>query len=317
MNKICLVGFGNLGFRYFQAISKLKKNLYLYVIDINGFFKKGYEYQKKNKIQKNIIFLRNLDEIDEKKIDLVIIATTANSRLNLIEKIKKLFIFDNIIIEKPITQSETELIKLKKILPKNSWINTQVKNFKIYKDIKKKINPKNRIKMTVEGNSWGICCNSLHLIELFNYFCEKKISQIEETKKLKWVKSKRKNFFELDEGEIKINFNKNLLFLNSLKNKKLEKWNIKINIQNGNKKWEIYETNSLIVQIYNKKKTSHKIPFVSEYMVKIISNILNKNYKKIFIPNFNSSYILFKPTIRFFLKKWKEKNKNALFVPIT
>ena len=171
--------------------------------------------------------------------------------------------------------------------------------------------------MTVEGNSWGICCNSLHLIELFNYFCEKKISQIEETKKLKWVKSKSKNFFELDEGEIKINFNKNLLFLNSLKNKKLEKWNIKINIQNGNKKWEIYETNSLIVQIYNKKKTSHKIPFVSEYMVKIISNILNKNYKKIFIPNFNSSYILFKPTIRFFLKKWKEKNKNALLVPIT
>ena len=52
-------------------------------------------------------------------------------------------------------------------------------------------------------------------------------------------------------------------------------------------------------------------------MVEIISYILNKNYKKIYIPNFASSYILFKPTIRFFLKKWRIKHKKALTTPIT
>jgi len=317
MNKICLIGFGNIGFRYFEAIFKLKNKFVFYVIDINNSFKKGYEYLKKNKIKKKVFFLKNLSEIDTKKFDLVIIATTCNGRLRLIEEVKKSFIFKNIIIEKPITQSENELVKLKKILPKNSWINSPKKNFKIYKDIKKKINLKNKIEMTVKGNSWGICCNSLHFIELFNFFCKKKITKIQETKTLKWIENKRKGFFDLDDGEIKITYNNNLLFLNSSKNNDLKKWNLKVEIINGKKKWEIFEKDNFIIQNYNKKKTSHYLPYISEYMVEIISYILNKNYKKIYIPNFASSYILFKPTIRFFLKKWRIKHKKALTTPIT
>ena len=317
MNKICLIGFGKIGFRYFEAIFKLKNKFNLYIVDINCPFKKGYEYLKKNKIKKTVFFLKNLNEIDVKKFDLVIISTTCDGRLRLIEKVKKSFTFKNIIIEKPITQNETELIKLKRILPKNSWIHSNKKNFKIYKDIKKKINLKNRVKMTIEGNNWGICCNSLHFIELFNFFCQKKITKIQETKKLKWIKSKRKNFFDLDDGEIKISYGNDLLFLSSSKNKDLKNWNVKIEIINGKNKWEILEKDSLITQNYNKKKTSHKILYLSKYMTEIISNILNKNYKKIYFYNFALSYILYKPTIRFFLKKWRQKYKKAITVPIS
>ena len=317
MDKICLIGFGNIGFRYFEAILKLKNKFNLYIIDINSPFKKGHDYLKKNKITKKIFFLKNLNEIDVKKFDLVIISTTCDGRLRLIEKVKKSFTFKNIIIEKPITQSETELVKLKKILPKNSWINSQKKSFKIYKDIKKKINLKNKVIMKVEGNSWGICCNSLHLIELFNFFCQKKITKIQETKKLKWVKRKRNKFFDLDDGEIKISYGNDLLFLSSSKNRSLKNWNIKVMIINGKKKWEIFEKDNLIMQDYNKKKITHKVLYISEYMVEIISNILSKNYKRIYIPNFASSYILFRPTIRFFLKKWRQKHKKAITVPIS
>jgi hypothetical protein len=317
MDKICLIGFGNIGFRYFEAIYKLQNKFDLYIVDINSPFKKGYEYLKKNKIKKTVFFLKSLNEINIKKFDLVIISTTCNGRLHLIKKVNKSFTFKNIIIEKPITQSETELVKLKKILPKNCWINSAKKSLKIYKDIKKKISTKNKVEMKVEGNNWGICCNSLHYIELFNFFCKKKITKIQETKVLKWVKSKRKGFFDLHEGEMKISYNNNLLFLNSSKNTNFKDWNLRILITNGQKKWEIFQKDNLIVQNYNKKKTSHKVYYISEYMTQLISNILKKNHKKIYIPNFSASFILFKPVIRFFLKKWRKKHKKALIVPIT
>ena len=52
MNRICLIGFGNLGYRYFQAILNIKLKFELSVVDIVAPFDKGYahlsNFKKKN-----------------------------------------------------------------------------------------------------------------------------------------------------------------------------------------------------------------------------------------------------------------------------
>ena len=50
-------------------------------------------------------------------------------------------------------------------------------------------------------------------------------------------------------------------------------------------------------------------------MTKTITYILNK--QEVNLPTFNESASLYKPLIKFFLKKWKIKNKSSKLVPIT
>ena len=79
MINICLVGFGRLGFRYLQAISKLTLKINLYIVDKNTKrFKKLNEI--KNSINKDlkVSFSKNFKKIP-KKIDLIIVSTTCGS----------------------------------------------------------------------------------------------------------------------------------------------------------------------------------------------------------------------------------------------
>ena len=69
--------------------------------------------------------------------------------------------------------------------------------------------------------------------------------------------------------------------------------------------------------IYNKKKIFHKVPLLSTRMTNTISKILSGNYEKVELTDFKTSQFLYKPIIRFFLKKWKKNHKKAINVPIT
>ena len=311
MFKVLLVGLGSIGFRYFQAINKINLSIKLFVFDKDKQVKKKF-LNKNNKI----IFKNNLDKLPN-KIDLIILATTANGRVELFNKLIKKVNFKYGIIEKPLTQSQNELEKLNKILEKKIiWVNTDRRGLKLYRDIKKKINTKKKIIMKVKGNSWGVCCNSLHFIDLFNYFCNNEITNIYEKKKLKWINSKRKNFYELDNGIIKIEFNKHDLYLESTSNNtdKNNK-NLSIQIQNNKKKFNITEKNNFSYLEYNKKKKCYKNLLLSIKMKNIIYKILIK--AKTPLPRFDKSSRLYNPLIVFFQKKWKEKIKNSKIVQIT
>ena len=50
-----------------------------------------------------------------------------------------------------------------------------------------------------EGQNWGLCCNTIHFIDLLFFFSHKKILNVESYPFLekKIYKSKRKNFYEL------------------------------------------------------------------------------------------------------------------------
>jgi len=227
MFKILLVGFGSIGFRYFQAINRINLSIKLFIFDKNKQVKEKI-LDKNNKIT----FTNNFNQLP-KNVDLVILSTTADGRVNLFNKLINKINFKYAIIEKPLTQSKKQLDKLNKIVGnKIVWVNTDRRGLKLYRDIKKNLNTKKKIIMRVKGNSWGICCNSLHFVDLFNYLCNNKITNIYEKKKLKWVISKRKNFYELDDGILKKEYEKQDIYLETINNNKKKK---KINNTKSNK----------------------------------------------------------------------------------
>ena len=183
MYKIALIGFGSIGFRYFEAINKIKlPNIELFIVD-----NKIKSLIKNMNLSKKFFKTSNNLKLIPKKIDLCIISTTCNNRHTLLKRLTNKTNIKNLILEKPLTQSPNELLKLNHILKnmKNTWVNTDRRCLDIHKYIKSKLNKKNKILMKVEGNSWGICCNSLHFIDLFHFFCDQYLSSVEEKTFLK------------------------------------------------------------------------------------------------------------------------------------
>jgi len=315
MYNIVLIGFGSIGYRYYQAIKNINLKKKLYIIDKKKIvFKKIYIQNKRDNYVKTSVKIKSLP----KNIDLLILANTCNDRPSLLKSLDSITKFKNLIIEKPLTQSPKELIELNKILSqkKNCWVNTDRRILKVYRYIKKRINIKKKISMKVIGSDWGICCNSLHFVDLFNYFTDSSITCVKEKKPLKWELSKRKNFFELGNGELRINFGENLLKLVSKKNnlKKIKK-DLSIYISNNNKFFKIKEHENVIELKFNKKIIKYRNEYLSVKMTKILQQILIK--EKSNLPSYKTSSELYFPLIEFFLKKWNNFNKNSIKVPIT
>ena len=311
MYKIIIVGFGSIGYRYFEAINRIQlPGIKIFVVD-----KKIKSIMKKhNLIRKYIKTSDNFKSIP-KKVDLCIISTTCKNRHTLLKKIIKKSNLKNLILEKPLTQSPKELIELNNILKQvqNVWVNTDRRCEDVYRFIKSKINLNNKIFMKVEGNSWGICCNSLHYVDLFNFFTKQYLHAIREKSFLKWFPAKRHGFQEIDNIKLQLKFGHHELYLSSKKNS-LPK-NLKIMIKNENKTFYIREKADIFELKYNKKSIFFKNDPLSIKMTNIIKKILLKNKSN--LPNYINSAKLYYPLIDFFLKKWKNKSPKSIKVPIT
>ena len=311
MYKIIIVGFGSIGYRYYEAINRIQiPNIKIFIVD-----KKIKSIMKKhNLIRKNIKTSNDLKLIP-KKMDLCVISTTCQNRHILLKKIINKSNFKNLILEKPLTQSPKELLELNNILKQaqNVWVNTDRRCENVYRFIKSKINIKNKISMKVEGNSWGICCNSLHYVDLFNFLSKEHIHSIREKSLIKWFPAKRKGFQEIDNTKLQLKFGHHELYLSSKKNS-LPK-NLKIVIKNKNKTFYIKEKVDNFELKFNKKSLYFKNDPLSIKMTNIIKKILLKSKSN--LPNYTNSAKLYHPLIEFFLEKWKNKSPKSTKVPIT
>jgi len=311
MYKIIIVGFGSIGYRYFEAINRIQfPNIKLFIVD-----KKIKSLMKHHNLNRKLITMSDNLKSIPKKVDLCIIATTCQNRHILLKKLINKSNFKNLILEKPLTQSPNELLKLNNILKdvENVWVNTDRRCEDIYKFIQSKINIKNKISMRIEGNSWGICCNSLHYVDLFNFLSKQRLYTIKEKSFLSWFPAKRNGFQELDNVKLKLKFGKHELSL--LSKKKILPKNLKIFIKNEKKTFYIKEKADIFELKHNKKTLFFKNDPLSIKMTNIIKKILLKNKSN--LPNYLNSTKLYYPLIDFFLKKWRIKFPKSTKVPIT
>lgn len=311
MYKLVIIGFGSIGFRYFEAINRINlSDLKIYIVD-----KKIKSIIKHHKLNRKLLTTSNDIKSIPKKIDLCIISTTCQNRHVLLKKLINKSKFENLILEKPLTQSPNELLKLNNILKnvKNIWVNTDRRCEEVYKFVKSKIDTKNKISMRVEGNSWGICCNSFHYVDLFNFLSNQQLCSIKEKSFLRWFPAKRKGFQELDNVKLQLKFGNHELFLFSKKNS-LPK-NLKILIKNKKKIFYIKEKTDFFELKYKKKTMLFKNQPLSVKMTDTIKKILLSNKSN--LPNYLNSAKLYHPLIDFFLEKWRIKFPKSLKVPIT
>lgn len=304
--KFLIIGFGNIGKRYFEGIlsSKLKFRIYIYDLNKNQYFKDN---------KKNVFYLKSL-KVLPKKFDFIFFTSSSENRFSSINKVISKTKTNYLLIEKILAQSILELKKIKNLLKKKkmlskTWVNTHYRTYSIFEKTFKNEIKKNTL-ISVHGNNWGMACNAIHYIDLYSKIFNSPFKKID-TNLLykKWFKSKRAAFYEIF-GKLKIIYKNNKILNLVCKNSGNKSLTIHT-IKNEKKTIDIFEEKEEL-KINGKLIRKFKLDPVSIKIKHIIYELIK--YKKTSITpvyiSIEQHLILIKSLVSFWNFVHKKKNKK-------
>lgn len=202
MNKVLVVGAGNIGSRHLQALGRSRIPLEIAVVDpsvqaLEMSKQRFDEIAAKSAVKPK--YYRNLESVGG-KFDVGIVATTSDIRRRVVEELLGKRGVKYLILEKVAFQSASDfehviwLLKSKNV---KAWVNFPRRVIPFYKELKTKIKPHEQVFYTVEGGEWGLACNAIHFIDVLCFLTEETDYDVSCHNLDRSVKeSKRKGFVE-------------------------------------------------------------------------------------------------------------------------
>ena len=290
MKYILIVGLGNMGKAHYEAILKVKTKKRIYLFDIIESQSKSIKLIN-NDLNKTEV-CKNLDEI-VKKIDLLILSTTAEGRYSILIDILSKIKVNKILFEKFLFQKLVEYNKTKKILAKNNikaWVHLPLRLAPIFNLVKKEITKNNTFILRSLGGDWSMASNIIHSIDLFTFLTNSKSLQIlHKNFDQKKLNSKKRKKYDEVSGNI---------YAKGINNHYLEI--SKDRLSQRPKEFELISKNSHIIISNNfiyirdiKRwkfiKNKFQFPSLNQIGDKILGDILINN--KSALPKFNDAII--------------------------
>ena len=205
---ILIAGAGQLGSRYLQGLSKFKDLLNIYVFDISDDSLKMAQsrWEECNNNFHQVLYIKNYTNLPQ-LIDLAIVSSTANVRVEIVKNITLNTQVNYWILEKILATSISDLNEIKSLTKDslNSWVNTPMHAWPLYKYlITKYTSPKNVSAYFLSFN--GLACNCIHYIDFISRWINSEIKMVDLTGlKESWIPSKREGFYEI-EGKMSVKF---------------------------------------------------------------------------------------------------------------
>ncbi|WP_042705950.1 Gfo/Idh/MocA family oxidoreductase [Methanomicrobium mobile] len=172
---IALIGVGGIGSRHLQALTKLKDDVNIWVVDPSSESidkaKKLLDTENSNQNKANIPYCHSVNEIPS-NIDVAIIATTSGIRRAVTEELIAKCNVKNIIFEKVLFTKVEDYYAVQKILEQygiSAWVNCGRRLFDFYVYLKSVLIDANSIDMYVSGKNFGLGCNAIHYLDLLAY----------------------------------------------------------------------------------------------------------------------------------------------------
>lgn len=319
MYKILLIGLGNIGLRHLESLAKLNFKFDIYVYDIDKHntqkAKDIWEDEQLNfKLNNKIYICTNYKKLP-KEIDLTIVSTLSSNRDIIIHDV---LIVNGIIckywiIEKLLGQSEHQINSILGLLKNcKAWVNTPRRVMPWYKEIKKILPKKEKLKCVLEGYDWGIACNSIHFIDLFCWLTEEEILSFDNSNLDKfWKESKREGFYEVT-GKLNVNLSQGSS-LSLISSKQIKGLKVKILTRNNNFILDFKDgifTNGKDVKLYGNDI------LISDLTKDVVSSILLKD--KCELPTLEVSARHHKLFIKSLIEHWNIIHDTDLkYIPIT
>lgn len=279
MNKIILVGTGNIGKRHLQAIIGSNQVSKIYCYDLyEDALDSVPEFCQSNKIPQEIICIEKsfenlLLEIDDYSI--VIVATTARGRMEILNPIIKCKP-KAIVVEKPVVQYKYQYKDLEELAAQysvNIYVNFIAHAQKFYNQIYNELEGTTELSFYTSMPKWGLSTVGIHQIELFLWLSRSRTCEMSYSTSSLVYEQKRKGFEDIA-GTILLNNQKgHLAVIRSLMSDISPS---SIQICSDKKIYTIYESlNRLVVADKDGGVDIQdlNVKFVSQYMNEIVDAI--------------------------------------------
>ncbi|MGQ7818397.1 Gfo/Idh/MocA family oxidoreductase [Metapseudomonas furukawaii] len=174
MKNVLLVGAGNLGRRHLQGLKGGQQSTRLIVVEpypeARTLAEQMYEATKVEVDSKPISFCTDLAEVAD-KVDVAVLATPANGRLQLLGETLAKGATD-IVLEKVAFNSVADIDAASDLMARygaRGWVNCPRRLNPVYTALKDELADKKINEFKVVGDNFGMACNAIHFLDLFAF----------------------------------------------------------------------------------------------------------------------------------------------------
>ena len=201
MYKAAIIGAGQLGSRHLQGLKTASSPFEIWVMDKSSESLEiaKQRYDQVDKIgEKQLYLIKSIEELPQ-KLDFVVVATGSMPRAFLVKQLLTHSDVKYMVLEKvlfPKLEDYDEIGNLINGKGVRTWVNCARRMFGVNHEVARLID-QTPLKMSYEGTDWGLCCNAIHLIDLFMMFTNEETYSLETTGLFPKVEeSKRKGYIE-------------------------------------------------------------------------------------------------------------------------
>lgn len=203
MKTVSIIGAGQLGSRHLQGLKAAQSEMDIWVMDANTeslkIAKERYDAVTCD-TPKSVHFVENIDALPS-ALDLVIIATGSKPRAAIVKALLAHSQVAYLVLEKFLFPNMTEYDDVAHLLEEKKvkcWVNCPRRMWESYKAIKLLIKPECPVLFQKCGKDWGICCNSVHFIDVWMYLAGDSSFSVDlQGMEQQVIESKRSGYLEL------------------------------------------------------------------------------------------------------------------------
>jgi len=281
MRKVIIIGLGQIGSRHLQSLAQVKTPLEIYGVDPSI---ESLDVAKQRFFEVDIgnVKFKPISEIPKGKVfDFAIVATSSLTRFTVTKQLIESNKIKNILLEKvlfaelPHYKAMSDLLNAFNV---NAWVNCPMRSYPIHYQIRKKLDNSDPVKVTVEGMEWGLGCNSMHFIDLVNYFTNTALKTVDSSELIPNIfPSKRSSYIEIY-GQLKCIYeNENSLNLECVQG---DGYFRRMVIDNGKQSFVYDDSRGVVTHTIDgalNEEIPYRIPFQSELTGKVCEDVIGKN----------------------------------------
>ncbi|MDC3357243.1 hypothetical protein OAX30_02815 [Pseudomonadales bacterium] len=316
-NTVLISGAGQLGSRYLQGLVKCSSPLSIWVSDPSSAslaladerWRESGGTESKHSLQ----LIDSMTTLPQ-KLDLVIVATNADVRADVVETIASISRVRFWVLEKVLAQSKKDLDRLTQLTARSegAWVNLPRRMMPWFQEIAGRITHQNPTEVHVVGGNWGLACNSVHFLDLGAYLLKEALVCIDGSGlNCNWHASKRAGFFEVN-GILRAQFSG-------------EKWvtlkcvetdeNMAIEVKTSEGLWQINECNGEAIAP-DGQFFSGRLEYQSEMTARLVETIIDTGACE--LPSLDQAVVLHRPFLNTLITHWNQSQKRVdTKLPIT
>lgn len=167
-----IVGAGQIGSRHLQALALLAQPANIWIVDPStqslDVARERWLQVADRTVQHDVVFAQQMTDLPA-RIDVAILATNANVRRAALEELLARSSVRFAVLEKVLFQSLQDLDDVQNWLDRSktkAWVNCPRRMWSFYQDVRAMMMRSPLRNVSVEGSSWGLCCNTIHFLDL-------------------------------------------------------------------------------------------------------------------------------------------------------